>query len=276
MIRVALLDLNNNHPNQGMGNIIEVAQAFKSHAEEPVDIEVFDVRYKNEIPKVEDFDIFISSGGPGNPHKEGKAWEQPFEDFLNGIWAHNQKKQQKKFLFLICHSYQVACIYWDIAEVTERKSYSFGVLPMHKTQAGKEFFLFQNLPDPFYAVDSRAYQVVQPKKETFENRGIEILALEKIRPNIPLERAIMSIRFSDEIIGTQFHPEANPEGFLKALKVEKYKNSIIEEHGLEKYQRVVDRIDDEDKVVLTRREILPSFLKYAASQLKKEVSLSES
>jgi hypothetical protein len=34
------------------------------------------------MPKIEDFDIFISSGGPGNPHKEGFVWEENYNRFL--------------------------------------------------------------------------------------------------------------------------------------------------------------------------------------------------
>ena len=56
------------------------------------------------------------------------------------------------------------------------------------------------------------------------------------------------------------------------MKVEKYKNSIIEDYGLDKYQETIDRIDDEDKVVLTRKEILPVFLEFAAQQISKTVS----
>ena len=74
-IKVALLDMNNNHANQGMRNIKEISQAFKENADEDVTTELFDVRYKNEVPNIADFDIFISSGGPGNPHQEGYEWE---------------------------------------------------------------------------------------------------------------------------------------------------------------------------------------------------------
>ena len=81
-IKLALLDMNNNHANQGMKNIREISQQFKETSAENVEITVFDVRYKNEMPNVEEFDIFISSGGPGNPHREGYEWEQKFADFL--------------------------------------------------------------------------------------------------------------------------------------------------------------------------------------------------
>ncbi|MDO5615832.1 MAG: GMP synthase, partial [Cruoricaptor ignavus] len=80
-IKLALLDMNNNHINQGMRNIVEISNAFKQQSEDKVEIKIFDVRYKNEIPKVEDFDIFISSGGPGTPHREGYEWENKYSDF---------------------------------------------------------------------------------------------------------------------------------------------------------------------------------------------------
>ena len=60
-VRIALLDMNNNHPNQGMRNIKELSKAFQEQSEYEVSVEIFDVRYKNEMPNIEDFDIFISS-----------------------------------------------------------------------------------------------------------------------------------------------------------------------------------------------------------------------
>ena len=119
-IKVALLDMNNNHANQGMRNIKEISQAFKENADEDVSIEMFDVRYKNEIPSIADFDIFISSGGPGNPHKEGYDWEKKYGDFLDGIWEYNKNNDDKKFMFLVCHSFQVASIHWNIGNICRR------------------------------------------------------------------------------------------------------------------------------------------------------------
>ena len=120
-IKLALLDMNNNHANQGMKNIREISQQFKETSAENVEITVFDVRYKNEMPNVEEFDIFISSGGPGNPHREGYEWEQKFADFLDEVWEHNKNSEQKKFLFLICHSFQLASIHWKLGNICKRK-----------------------------------------------------------------------------------------------------------------------------------------------------------
>lgn len=259
-VRIALLDMNNNQANQGFKNIKEISENFKKQSDENISITGFDVRYKNEIPNIEDFDIFISSGGPGNPHREGFEWEQKFADFLNAVYEHNKHNEAKKYLFLICHSFQLASIHWNLGNICKRKSYSFGVQPIHKTEEGEEEFLFKNLPDPFYAVDSRAYQFIEPDLERFEELEMKMVAIEKSRPHIDLERAIMAVRFSDEIFGTQFHPEANPDGMIENLKDEKNKEAMIENYGMEKYLETVDRINDEDKIVLTQSQILPSFL----------------
>lgn len=266
-ISIALLDLNNNHPNQGMRNIGEIAQQFKEQSNESIEIKIFDVRFRGEMPSIEDFDIFISSGGPGTPHSEGHSWENPYYEFLDQLWEHNEKSEQKKFLFLICHSFQVASIHWKLGNICKRKSYSFGILPVHKTDEGQEEFLFQNLPDPFHAVDSRSFQFIEPSEEELEKRGAKIVALEKLRPHIHLERAVMAIRFSPEIFGTQFHPEAEPMGMLKNLEDDQNRAAMIEAYGVEKYLETVDRIDDPDKIILTQKQILPRFLANALARI---------
>ena len=266
-IKLALLDLNNNVPNQGMRNISEIAHRFKEECSEKVEIELFDVRAKNEIPSVEEFDLFISSGGPGTPHKEGHAWEEIYNNFLDEVWEHNRNSEDKKYLFLICHSFQVASIHWKLGNICKRKSYSFGIMPIHKTKEASNEPLLENLPDPFYAVDSRSFQFIEPNDEELEKRGIEIMALEKIRPHIQLERAVMALRFSDEIFGTQFHPEADPVGMLKNLEDDENRSSMIENFGIEKYQETLDRIDDPDKIILTQKEILPRFLQFSTEKI---------
>jgi len=269
-IRIALLDMNNNHVNQGFRNIKEISESFQQNSEENVVIKTFDVRFKDEMPEIGDFDIFISSGGPGNPHREGVAWEDRFAHFLDSVFEHNKYHEDKKYLFLICHSFQLASIHWNLGNICKRKSYSFGVMPVHKTEEGKEEFLFKNLKDPFYAVDSRAYQFIEPDHERFEELGMTIMAIEKFRPHINLERAVMAVRFSEEIFGTQFHPEANPESLIENLKDEKNKEAMIESFGMEKYLETIDRIDDEDKIILTRHQILPRFLQFAKKNILKE------
>ncbi len=143
-------------------------------------------------------------------------------------------------------------------------------MPVHKTKEGREEFLFRNLQDPFYAVDSRAYQFIEPDQDRFEELGMTVMAIEKFRPHINLERAVMAVRFSDEIFGTQFHPEASPQALIENLKDEKNREAMIENFGMEKYLETMDRIDDEDKIILTRNQILPRFLQFAKKHFERD------
>ena len=65
----------------------------------------------------------------------------------------------------------------------------------------------------------------------FENHIAEVSAMEKYRPHIDCERCIMSIRFSKEVMGTQFHPEADPAGMKLYLMEEDKKKFIIDTYG---------------------------------------------
>ncbi|MBX2816330.1 MAG: GMP synthase [Saprospiraceae bacterium] len=263
--RIAILDLNNGVPNQGLRCIEQIVQQFID--EESGVYKVFEIRQKVEIPDLDDFDIFISSGGPGRPLPEGHEWEGPFFSLLDQILDHNKRGAERKFLFLICHSFQLACHHWRLGLVNERKSYSFGIMPVHRTQAGSEEALFKGLDDPFHAVDSRAFQVVQPDPVRFDSFGARILAIEKYRPHIKLERSIMAIRFSDEIFGTQFHPEADADGMLAHFQTMDKKEHIITVFGEQKYFEIMDFLDDPEKIALTERIVLPGFLQSAAHKL---------
>lgn len=266
-IRIALLDMNDNQPNLGMKNLVDLTERFIADSDREMSYKLFDVRFKSEIPNIHDFDIFLSSGGPGNPHFSGADWENKFTGFLDAIWKYNLENEAKKHTFLICHSFQMAVIHWQIAEVVERESYSFGVMPIYKTKEGKREQLFKNLCQPFYAVDSRSFQCVKPKQRRMKRLGMEVLAIERIRPNRNLTRAVMAIRFSNEIIGTQFHPEADSDDVMCNLVDENYKNTLIEKIGLENYLETLELADDEDKIIKTQAEIIPNFLQNALDKI---------
>jgi homoserine O-succinyltransferase len=261
--KIAILDMYQGHENQGMRGLKDIITTFGLEHNTPLSFEVFDLRTLCEIPNVNDFDVFISTGGPGSPvDSAGSEWEKKFFGLTDAIIKNNESEKNKKYLFLICHSFQVFCRYYNYGLVCERKSPAFGVHPVHKTQAGLQDDLLTNLVDPFYIVESRDWQVIQPNLNKFFETGAEVLALEKERPRIPLERALMAVRFSDEIYGTQFHPEADGPGMRHYLLTdEKKKAQVIEQYGEEKYAEMVDRLDDEDKIILTRKEILPNFLR---------------
>jgi homoserine O-succinyltransferase len=265
--RIAILDMYDGYDNEGMRCIKKIITNFGSNESISVETTVFDVRQKLEVPGME-FDAYISTGGPGNPAPVGEAWEKKFFSFLDQIHQYNAKRQNriKKHLFLICHSFQMACIHWELAGVSKRRKTSFGTFPVHKTSQGRKDPLLAGLQDPFWIVDSRDFQVTQPSQYMMENMGAKLLCLEKIRPHVPLERAIMAIRFANEIVGTQFHPEADAEGMLRYFLRDEKKTSIIAAHGEAKYNDMITHLNDPDKILMTESVILPSFLKNALNK----------
>ena len=265
--KIAVLDMNANTPNQGLGLIVEIVKSFDNLS----DYEVFNVRGKKELPDTS-FDIYISSGGPGSPLEEG-PWREPYLKLVQNIWDFNKTSaHQKKYFFFICYSFQLVCNYFELGTIKLRKSTSFGILPVHKTKAGIKDPLLEGLDDPFYAVDSRDWQLVQPRLKVFKEHGATILSLEKIRTHVELERAIMAVRFSDEFVGTQFHPEADPVGMKIHFSKEKNKQIVIKNFGEQKYDDMMAHMDDPDKIRKTHATILPKFIANALKQVSRQLT----
>ncbi len=65
-IRVAILDLYEGQPNQGMRCIRELLREFGSTHDLTLEIDEFEVRLEQKVPDLS-YDIYISSGGPGSP-----------------------------------------------------------------------------------------------------------------------------------------------------------------------------------------------------------------
>ena len=263
-IRIAILDMYEGYENQGMRCLREIINQFAKVNNLEVELDEFDVRLKNEVPDVS-YDIFISTGGPGSPlESEGSEWEKVYFTWLDEIekWNSNADTQQKKFIFFICHSFQLVCRHWKLANVCKRNSTAFGVFPIHLLEGGNNEPVFNGLNDPFYAVDSRDWQVIEPQMDVLY-RGAKILCIEKDRPHVPYERAIMAMRFNEYFFGTQFHPEADAVGMSMYLQTEEKKKTVIENYGYEKWKSMIEHLNDPDKISWTYSHILPNFLTIA-------------
>jgi GMP synthase-like glutamine amidotransferase len=267
-VKVALLDLYEGRANQGMRCIRTILQEWAEANELQLQLDEFDVRLKNELPGTS-YDIYISSGGPGDPLvSRFEDWDIAWSRWVDKMerWNKNPSNQHKKHIFFICHSFQLACRYFNAGLVSKRKSTAFGVFPIHMLDAGKNDPVFDGLRDPFYGVDSRDYQVIQPNHDLLNSMGAKILCIEKSRPHVPYERAIMGIRFNEYMIGTQFHPEADAPGMSMYLKTEEKKKTVIESHGEDKLWSMLLHLDDPDKIMWTYSHILPNFLNQAVEQ----------
>ena len=264
-ITIAILDMYNGQPNQGMRCIIDIVNRFTPF----VSFKIFDVRGKCELPEINRYDIYISTGGPGNPMEGDGNWDKKYYDFIDALVKWNTENQVKKHVLFICHSFQMACKHFGLAEITKRKDTSFGVMKIHRTKDGLDYLLYEGLEDPFYAVDSRDYQVVQPKLSVFTKKGAKIISLEKIKDNVQYERAIMAVRFTDYLVGTQFHPEADPISFLSHLRDKEVREKIRKMKCKRKFRNMLEDLVDDNKIYRTNETLIPNFLRSAISDLMK-------
>ena len=264
VVRVAILDMYEGFENQGMRCLREILNQYGENNNLDLEWDEFDVRLKNETPDTS-YDIYLSTGGPGSPlESEGSDWEKAYFTWLGTIeeWNNNPTNQEKKYVFFICHSFQLVCRHWELANVCKRNSTAFGVFPVHLLEDGKNEPVFRGLTEPFYSVDSRDWQVIEPQMNIMY-KGAKILCIEKERTHVPLERAIMAIRFNEYFFGTQFHPEADAVGMSMYLQTEEKKKTVIENHGYEKWESMLKHLNDPDKISWTYAHILPDFLNIA-------------
>ena len=268
-VRIAILDLYEGRPNQGMRCIHEIIRNWSASQPFRIEVKEFDVRLKNELPDLS-FDIYISSGGPGDPLvSRFEDWDIAWCNWLDAVERYNANPdtEYRKKVFFICHSFQLASRYFNVGLVCKRRSTAFGVFPVHMLENGFEEPVFEGLKDPFYAVDSRDYQVIQPNHSLLEEIGASILCIEKSRPHVPYERALMGIRFNEHMIGTQFHPEADPRGMSIYLQTDEKRQTVIENHGEEKLASMLAHLEDPDKIRWTHDHVLPNFLDQSVSRL---------
>ncbi|MBC6610082.1 GMP synthase [Hymenobacter sp. BT507] len=265
-LKIAVLDMYNNFPNQGMRCILKILHQLQADVSVPVSYDVFNVRAEMAVPGL-DYDIYISSGGPGSPLPSDEAWETPYFALIDQLLAWNREHEQKKYVLLICHSFQLVSRHLQVGELSARKSTSFGIFPMHMTEAGQQDPLLGLLPNPFMAVDSRDFQVTNPDEAHLQQLGVQVLALEKDRPHLPFDRAIMALRFTPEMVGTQFHPEADSEGMLHYMLTTERRQQVIDTHGQQKYDDMVRLLQDPDAIELTERILVPAFLRQSAAAL---------
>lgn len=276
-VRVALLDLYDGESNLGMGALrSHLAAADGRHDGRPLQVDSFDVRQERTLPGL-DHDIYISSGGPGSPFVgQDEDWEAPYFDWLTALWAHNQDAppEERKHALFICYSFQLMARHFEFGAVTKRAERSFGVVSLHKTDAGRTDPLLRSLPDPFWAADFRGWQVVRPASDRLDALGGAVLAWEDspseddtANPGAT-DRAVMAVRLSSEIVGVQFHPEADPDGMLTHLQHPDRRATVIDRHGQTKYERLLRRLRTMNELRQTHATVVPTFLRRAIESAK--------
>ena len=271
-VRVAILSMYRDQESQGMKYLHSILEKQSAaHPEYRLSWKVFATRKKNELPEPEDFDFFISTGGPGDPHDgKGLAWENNYFAFLEKIRSDIASGQKPKYLFSICHSFQLLCRWLNIAEVVPRPETCFGIFSCKPEQSAKEDPLFSRLPDPFLVVENRNWQCIHPDYEKMNELGIQVLARELTPPAPDAEPALLALRLSPYWIATQFHPETNPAEMRAVYSAGKKKDEVLEKYGPGKLEEINSRLDQQNPALAdTFHCLLPGFLSEAAAEALK-------
>src|ERR1700743_3423529 len=88
-IRVAILDLYEGQPNQGMRCIREILHEYAQDHSLQITVDEFEVRLEKKVPDLS-YDIYISSGGPGSPlDSENSEWEAVYWNWLHQLDSYN-------------------------------------------------------------------------------------------------------------------------------------------------------------------------------------------
>ena len=161
-LQIAIIDMYDGEPNLGKRCIHGILEKWSKARSIEIKSTVFRLRNYVEIPE-DEFDIYISTGGPGSPLDSMHLdWDNLYTAWLEKMI------QLGKPVFLICHSFQIACRHFEIGTVSLRKSSQVGILPVHPLTADS---LFDSLQDPFYALESRHYQITEPNDEKIKKLG---------------------------------------------------------------------------------------------------------
>ena len=100
-INIAILDLYEGVPNEGMRCIRDIVDTFINQHEKEIISTEFEIRKQYNIPTL-DHDIYISSGGPGSPtESEGLTWDKSYMQWLSSIekWNRDTHNERKKYVF---------------------------------------------------------------------------------------------------------------------------------------------------------------------------------
>ena len=259
--------MNAGEVNLGIPNLLSILDRYSQ-----ISVTRFDVRNKCEVPGL-DYDIYISSGGPGSPLEGDGLWDRAFYNLMDKLWRHNERNRNKKYVFFICHSFQMMANHLSLGSLVLRKKEAFGVYNINLTHEGEEEVLFKGLDNPFCVADFRKWQFIEKNDERIEDMDCKVLALEKVREHIPLERAVMAMRFSEEWIGTQFHPEADPTGMRLHFEKEEKKKLFIDKRDEDKYDVMMERLENKDKLLKSYKTILPSWINQCIQKINLQTKL---
>lgn len=179
-MRVHLLDLNAGEPNRGTAALAALAAPWG-------EARVHEVRRGLERPPTED-GVWILGGGPGTPWEDG-PWRAPLLEALGA------RVRARLPTLAICYGFELLCLVTG-SRISRLERPRLGVWPVALTAEGHADPLLRGLDGC----------------GSFENRSWGVWG-DPDWPAVALARGsegdVTAARWSPEVVGTIFHPEAD-------------------------------------------------------------------
>jgi hypothetical protein len=167
----------------------------------------------------------------------------------------------KKHVLFICHSFQMACKHFGLAEIK-------GMTPhlvlwqciKLKMDLQTLFYRIRGLLRyRFQRLSSRSTQI-----ECFKRREQNNF-FRKIRDHVQYERAIMAVRFTDYFVELNFILKQILLVLLHTLETRSKRKS--KKWKEKKFRNMLEDLLDDDKIYRTNETLIPNFLRAAINDL---------
>lgn len=264
-LRLCLVDMNNGHPNQAMRCFRVLIDGFfaKVKAHNPgLDARMIVVQPRNqhELPP-DDCDLYLSSGGPGSPFEhDGEPWLDAYRAWLDSIAERNLRDETAApGLLGVCYTFELLIVHYRVADMVQRSSRKFGVMPVYMTDDGLQHPLTAPFRDRLFAFENRSWEAVNLDERRLRELGGKLLARES-RDGVSKGRGLLAFSFAPGIEGTQFHPEADKPGVVAWLRKREQAEAFIEAYGAITYQRMLRTLDNPERLAKTFTTLIPGWL----------------
>jgi len=266
-LRISLVDMNNGVVNQATRCFRRIVDAFQKRvraANPGVEVTFRHLQPRNlgEIPDL-DVDLVLSSGGPGAP-QDGfdDTWGVGYRAFLDRLVEENQARPAAApKALLVCHSFELAVLHFKVAQMNQRASTKFGVMPAYITEDGQDEDFLRPFGYRLFTWEHRNWEAIHPDEKVLADLGGRILAREAHRRSVVNRgKAILGIKFTSGVDGLQFHPEADKPGVLAWIQKPEHAASVQDVYGEVLYERMISSLENPERLARTFALCIPGWL----------------
>ncbi len=266
--------MNNGVANQATRCFRRLCDAFIAKVKEvnpALDVSFKHVQPRNlgELPD-DDTDLVLSSGGPGSPFDGfDDPWCTGYRKFLDRVVDANMKDPQRApRALVICHSFEIAVLHFQVAEMKRRETTKFGVMPAYISPAGQKYDYLKPFGYRLFTWEHRNWEAVGLNEARLKELGGELIATEShAKATVNTGDAILGMRFATGIDGTQFHPEADKPGVMAWIVKPEHQTAVEGAYGPQLYARMVKSLDNPARLAKTFALLIPGWLAFRFNEM---------